>query len=89
MLHLMRNCCFFQNWLAQLLLYNLLMAFEKFFVSLVLLAPAARKLGESMLTPIGRLSPRLELAVALFITPLIINVSSTNDPPLVHIATQH
>ena len=32
------------------------------------------QIGRSILTPIGQLSPNLELALALFITPLIINI---------------
>jgi hypothetical protein len=51
-----------------------MMVFEKIMVSLVLLWPAARMIGEGILRPIGEASVRLELIVALFITPMVINI---------------
>lgn len=63
-----------QPWLAQLLLYNFISIIEKLLVSLVLLAPGFSKVGEVILGPVGRVSVRLELAIALVITPLVITI---------------
>ena len=60
--------------MMQLCIYNVMMVFEKLLVSLVLLSPGARMIGDGILRPIGEASVRLELIVALFITPMIINI---------------
>jgi len=63
-----------QPWLAQLVLYNSISIFEKLLVSLILLSPGFMKIGEVILNPVGRVSVRLELAIALVITPLVITI---------------
>eukprot|EP00036_Acanthoecidae_sp_10tr_P005867 CAMPEP_0182953284 /NCGR_PEP_ID=MMETSP0105_2-20130417/62197_1 /TAXON_ID=81532 ORGANISM="Acanthoeca-like sp., Strain 10tr" /NCGR_SAMPLE_ID=MMETSP0105_2 /ASSEMBLY_ACC=CAM_ASM_000205 /LENGTH=191 /DNA_ID=CAMNT_0025093605 /DNA_START=632 /DNA_END=1207 /DNA_ORIENTATION=- len=61
-------------WVAQLLLYNTVMLLEKGLVSLLLLFHFIQRVGGAILKPIGDVSPKLELVLALVITPFLINV---------------
>eukprot|EP00035_Acanthoeca_spectabilis_P031717 m.15441 g.15441 ORF g.15441 m.15441 type:complete len:267 (+) comp4915_c0_seq1:424-1224(+) len=61
-------------WFAQLLLYNTVMLIEKGLVSLLLLLHFVQRVGGAILTPIGNVSPTLELVLALVLTPFLINV---------------
>eukprot|EP00039_Didymoeca_costata_P020532 m.341601 g.341601 ORF g.341601 m.341601 type:complete len:272 (-) comp20250_c0_seq1:137-952(-) len=63
-----------QTWIIQLVVYNTLIIVEKLVVSSLLLISFIQSVGHSILTPLRKLSPKLELVFALLIFPLFINI---------------